>query len=72
MNNIEIGTCDVCGKENVELNRKYYRYDVKCACHGDYHFEIVFHCNNCIPKEPKYTKITYKTDYLEKIVENKI
>ena len=59
MGEVEFGTCDICGDE-FSLNRKYYRYDIKCDCCNrkeDNHFEIVRYCNNCIPKPPKYVKI---------------
>ncbi len=70
---VEVGKCDVCGKK-TQLNRKIYRYDIKCDCHSPHHFEIVRHCNDCIPKEPKTTKIlnpkmtcTFDTDELDKL-----
>lgn len=56
--NVEFGKCDVCQKENT-LSRKYYYYDIQCECCGakhegkNVHFEIVLHCSNCTPKEPK-------------------
>ena len=68
MGDIEVGTCTICRKENVQLNRKYYRYDIKCICHSPQHFEIVYYCNNCTPIEPKETRITIETEYLNKIL----
>ena len=62
---IEIGKCDICGMENIQLNRTYYRYDIKCECHSPEHFEIVWHCCNCEPKEPEETKIVIKTKELK-------
>lgn len=61
----EIGTCDVCGRENVPLARKYYNYDIKCACHSPNHFEIVFYCKNCEPKEPEETTIQFRDERIE-------
>lgn len=61
----EIGTCDVCGRENVQLARKYYNYDIKCACHSPNHFEIVFYCKNCEPKEPEETTIQFRDERIE-------
>lgn len=63
---IEQGTCDVCGKKDVQLGRMYFHYDVNCSCcSGDDHFELVRHCKFCTPKPPK--KITAyvspKTDW---------
>jgi len=63
---IEIDKCDVCGKENVHVSRKYYRYDIKCECHSPHHFELVRYCKDCIPKEPKETKIFIKTENLKR------
>lgn len=61
----EFGKCEICG-ENKILNRTYYRYDIKCEYHSPQHFEIVHHCNKCVPKEPIETKITMKTKDLKK------
>lgn len=63
---IEVGTCDVCKKENVQLNRKVYYYPIKCECHSTQHFEIVFHCSECKPIEPKQTTIVVMTKDLQK------
>lgn len=54
---IMIGKCDICGKDNIEIQRKYYHYDIKCECHSPRHFEIVEHCKNCTPKPPKKTTV---------------
>jgi len=56
---IEVGKCDVCGKE-AQLSRQYYHYDIKCECHSPDHFEIVRHCENCTPKPPETTKVSLK------------
>lgn len=53
---VEVGTCSVCKKEKVPVNRKYYYYDIECLCCNrvdDDHFEIVYHCTNCEPKPPR-------------------
>lgn len=60
MGQIMIGKCQICGKENVPLKRKYYYYGLKCECHSPEHFEIVEHCKDCIPKPPKKTTISIK------------
>ena len=63
---IEFGKCDLCPNE-TQLQRTYFRYDIKCECHSPNHFEIVRHCANCTPKEPTETKITVKTSSLHRI-----
>jgi hypothetical protein len=60
---VEHGKCEVCGIEGP-LDRTYFRYAIQCECHSPQHFELVRHCKNCVPKEPKETKITIKTDNL--------
>jgi len=58
---IEYGTCDICGKDRP-LSRKYYKYDIKCDCCNDKdddHFEIVRHCNKCEPKPPRTIKVVF-------------
>lgn len=57
MNEQEFGECDCCGKKTT-LSRKYFNYSIKCdCCNGDEHFQIVRHCENCIPKPPENVKI---------------
>ena len=63
---VEFGRCDIC-KEDKPLERTYYHYDIKCECHSPYHFELVIHCKDCVPKEPSETKIILKTSNLSKI-----
>lgn len=60
MGEVMIGKCEICGKENVELTRKYYYYDIKCECHSPKHFVIVEHCKDCIPKPPKKITVEIK------------
>lgn len=60
MGEIMVGKCDVCGKENVELQRKVYYYGIKCECHSPQHFEIVEHCKDCTPKPPKRITVEIK------------
>ena len=62
----EFGICDIC-KETKPLQRTYFKYNIKCECHSPYHFELVYHCSDCQPIEPKETKITLKTSYLKNI-----
>ena len=61
MGDIEWGKCDVCGIIRT-LVRTYYYYSIKCECHSPQHFEIVRHCKDCVPTEPKLTRITLKTE----------
>ena len=65
MGDMEIGRCECCGAENVPLQRKYFRYHVKCECCSPEHFVMVRHCEDCEPKEPMETKITVKTEDLK-------
>lgn len=67
MGDAEQGTCSVCKKESNGISRKYFRYEVKCECCSPTHFEIVYHCTNCVPKEPILTNITIKTENLNTI-----
>lgn len=64
---IEVGKCEVCGKEDIELSRTYFRYNLKCECHSPYHFEMIRHCKDCIPKEPRTTKVILRTDKLKRL-----
>lgn len=51
-----MGTCGTCGKSDMAVQRKYYRYPIKCTCcdgADDDHFEIAYHCSGCEPKPPK-------------------
>lgn len=57
MNASETGNCDVCKKSDIPINRKYFHYDIKCMCHSPVHFELVYHCNDCIPTPPDKTTI---------------
>jgi hypothetical protein len=66
MGDIETGKCQVCGKEGA-VQRTYFRYDIKCECHSPNHFEIVWHCATCEPKEPIETKILIKTQNLVRL-----
>lgn len=65
MGEIEFGKCPYCRQEKP-LQRKYFYYDINCECHSPQHFEIVWHCKDCIPQEPKETKITIKTENLKR------
>lgn len=65
MGEMEIGRCECCGAENVQLQRKYFRYPIKCECHSPEHFIMIRHCENCNPKEPEETRITLKTKDLK-------
>ena len=67
MGDIEYGKCSYCGNEDI-LYRRYFHYPIKCECHSPEHFEIVWHCRNCVPKEPEITKITLKTSELKNII----
>lgn len=65
MGEIEVGTCECCGKENVNLMRKYFYYPIKCECCSPEHFVLIRHCGECEPTEPRETKIILKTKDLK-------
>ncbi len=67
MGDVEFGKCNYCGNEDI-LQRKYFYYPIKCDCHSPEHFEMVQHCKNCVPIEPKITKIILKTSELNKML----
>lgn len=70
MGDSEQGICNCCGKEGP-VNRTYFRYEaIQCECHSPVHFEIIWHCNNCIPVEPAVTKIEIKSENLKKLINN--
>ncbi len=54
----EFGKCDICGEEAV-LGRTYFIYNIPCECCGckedgkDMHFELVHHCDKCVPDVPR-------------------
>ncbi len=52
----EFGRCEICHKV-AGLKRTYFHYDIKCDCHSPNHFELVIHCSECKPKEPRETKV---------------
>ena len=60
----EFGKCEICGKETC-LQRTYFSYDIKCECHSPNHFELVRHCKDCIPTEPRETKVIFSTEKLK-------
>lgn len=60
-----VGKCEVCGAENVPLERKYFHYDIPCQCHGPSHFIAINHCEKCEPKEPRETWLCVKTEDLK-------
>jgi len=66
---IEFGMCEVCGKEKAQLQRTYFRYDIKCECHSPNHFSLVIHCKDCVAVESEETHIRMKvkTNTLNKI-----
>ena len=62
---IEVGRCECCGKDNVPLERTYFRYPFECECHSPEHFILVRHCEDCDPIEPRETKVVFKTEDLK-------
>lgn len=66
MNDIEYGTCDVCGRE-ANLQRKYYHFNIKCECHSPKHFEMIKYCSDCVPLRPAETTIEIFDPIDEKI-----
>lgn len=63
---IEIAKCGTC-KQIKPVTRKYYHYDINCDCCNTKHFEIAYHCSDCEPIEPSFTKIQIETSKLTKI-----
>ena len=59
MADMEFGKCDICGKE-AALSRTYFKYRIgSCECcrsklrdGSNGHFEVVHHCNKCVPHLP--------------------
>lgn len=70
MGEIELGTCAICNKENTQVLREYYFYDIKCECcmvthEGKrVHAEYINHCIDCEPKPPR--KIIFEAKPLNK------
>ena len=63
----EWGTCEYCNKERG-LGRTYFRYDIDCeCCNGKQHFEIVYHCGDCEPKDSGIRKIQLSNELKHKI-----
>ena len=61
MDEVEIGKCDMCGRRNVALFRKYYYYNIDCeCCSGQQHFEIVKYCSGCVPEPPSIIRAHIK------------
>jgi hypothetical protein len=66
MGEIEWGKCEICDNKG-QLHRKYYMYGIKCECCSNEHFEIVWHCENCEPKDPGVRKIQLSNKLKHKI-----
>lgn len=67
MGDIEVGKCEVCGKEEVQLHRTYINFpNIKCECHNS-HFELIRHCIECKPVVPKETTLIVSVDMLRAI-----
>jgi hypothetical protein len=64
-----IGTCEICGQEDIDLYRTYFDYNFKCMCHGPYHFIAIDHCKNCVPEEPLIQYITFSKEQIQKMEE---
>lgn len=75
MGDIEHAECDMCKKE-APVQRKYYRYPIKCTCCNgkrDNHFEIVRYCEDCTPQPPKIVKVHIEPSETEELpVEDKV
>jgi len=56
---IESGICEICGNEGPLL-RTYFYYGIKCDCHSPEHFELIRHCQDCVPKPPNMTTVYMK------------
>jgi len=68
---IEFGKCEICGNER-QLQRTMYYYGIKCECHSPEHFEMVRHCKDCEPSEPRTTQITLTRKQLEEYHKQKL
>ena len=67
MGDIEIGKCEVCGKDDVQLLRDYYSFPhIKCSCHN-LHSIVVRHCRDCKPVWPQETTVVLPTHVLAAI-----
>ena len=71
MGEMEVGTCEICGKKDVGLRRKYYTYAIVCECclsGGKHlHSELVRYCKDCTPRPPKTIKPSLNgADYIMK------
>lgn len=53
---IEWANCNYCDYEGP-INRHYFKYDINCECCNNKHSEIVWHCDNCKPKDTGIRKI---------------
>ena len=62
---VEYGICEICKKE-APLQRTYWYYAIKCECHSPSHFEMIRHCSDCIPTEPRTTKVIMRTETIMK------
>lgn len=60
MGEMMYGTCEICGKKDVPLERKVYYYGIKCECHSPQHFVAIEHCKDCVPKPPKRITVEMK------------
>lgn len=67
MGDIEVGKCEVCGKEEVQLHRTYINFPfVECKCHNT-HSILIRHCANCTATIPEETKLEIGVDQLRAI-----
>lgn len=67
MGDIEVGKCECCGKENVQLLRAYITFPlVECECHN-HHSICIRCCPTCKPKVPAETTLTISVTNLRAI-----
>lgn len=62
---IEVGTCKICQKKEIQVDRTYYRYGkIDCDCCGGTagHFEFVSTCKDCEPTPPRQIRVSIKPD----------
>ncbi len=62
----ESGKCSICGIQGG-IYRTYFYYGIKCECHSPEHFDIVFTCKDCVPKEPTTTTLQIKPSVLKQL-----
>ena len=66
MGDSEWGICEYC-KKGGPVGRTYFNYEINCECCSNNHFEIVWHCGKCEPKDPGIRKIKLSNELKHKL-----